>query len=395
MSIRIENLTKEINQDVKSVMPVASIEGINLEIPDGKILGLIGPSFSGKTSLLYLISGLSVPTDGNIYFNDVDVTKFPPEKRNVGFVFKDYMLYPHLTVLENIMFPLIALKEKKKVAKEKAMELAEFMGLTDILSLRPSALTSQNKILVAIARAYVKNPNVVLLDEPLAQLDTRYRNQTKDLIKKVQRKTGITTVFVSHNQEDTISISDIIALMKSGSLKAVGKPEELYANPENQFVAELLCDPAINVLKCIYNDDEDGIKEAEELYESGKISRPVIDEADLENMPEIPKGILKFGDQVFLDDKIPAFGERMILTKDTRVLIRPEWFDINENGKYIMHVLSVDFNGREKIVKFNLPGIDREYNCLVPHETKIEVDTDVNFNLKKYFIFDTIGRRIK
>lgn len=395
MFIKIENLTKEINKDAKIDLPVPSIEDINLEAPDGKIIGLVGPTFSGKTSLLYMIAGLYVPTSGSIYFNGVNVTNFLPEKRNVGFVFKDYVLYPHLTALENIMFPLLSAKMSKKEAKAKALEIAEFMGLTDVLDKRPSSLVSQQKVLVAIARAYVKNPSVVLLDEPFAQLDTRYRNQTKELIKKVQRKTGITTFLVSHNQEDTISLSDIVVLMKGGAVKAVGNPEELYANPENQFVAELLCNPAINVIKCLYNDDEEGIKQEEELIESGKKERPVINEEDLENMPEIPKGILKFGDQAFLDDKIPAFGERMILTKDTRLLVRPEWFIIDENGKYQMHVISVDFTGREKLVRFTLPGIESEFICLIPQETKIEVDTDVNFNFKKYFIFDTIGRRIK
>lgn len=392
MAIKIDNLSKVFDEDKKNSKPVMSVSGVTVDIPDGKIVGLIGPSFSGKTSLLFMIAGLYVPTGGKIYFDDIDVTLLPPEKRDVGFVFQDYALYPHLTALENIMFPLLAKKYSKKEAKEKAREIAEFMGLGDILDKRPRVLSSHHKIQVAIARAFVKNPRVVLLDEPLANLDTRYRDETKELIKKLQRKTGIITIFVSHNQEDTISISDEIILMENGAIRAIGTPEELYANPENQFVAEFLGNPAINTIQCVYSDDEESIEKANELKESGMVVEEVVED---EGMPEIPKGILKFGDQIFLDDKIPAFGERMILTKDTRLLVRPEAFEINEDGKYVMHVISVDFTGRDKIVKFTLPGLENEFNCLVPQELNIQPDTDTKFNFKRYFIFDTIGRRIK
>lgn len=393
MAIKIDNLSKVfVDNDKKNSKPIMSVSGVTADISDGKIVGLIGPSFSGKTSLLFMIAGLYVPTGGKIYFDDVDVTNLPPEKRDVGFVFQDYALYPHLTALENIMFPLLAKKYSKKEAKEKAREIAEFMGLGDILDKRPRVLSSHHKIQVAIARAFVKNPKVVLLDEPLANLDIRYRNETKELIKKLQRKTGIITIFVSHNQEDTISISDEIILMENGAIRAIGTPEDLYANPENQFVAEFLGNPAINTIQCEYNEDEESVQKAIELKESGMVVEEVVED---EGMPEIPKGILKFGDQIFLDDKIPAFGERMILTKDTRLLVRPEAFEINENGKYVMHVISVDFTGRDKIVKFTLPGLENEFNCLVPQELSIQPDTDTKFNFKRYFIFDTIGRRIK
>ena len=280
------------------------------------------------------------------------------------------------------------------------------MGLTEILDKKPKALLAHESIQVAIARAFVKNPNVVLLDEPLANLDIRYRNETRDLIKKVQRETGITTIFVSHNQEDTIIISDYVAIMNEGSTKAFGTPEDLYANPTSQFVAEFLGSPSINIIHATYNDDEDGLKMEEEIKAEEEsplenVESLEVDENEEESkeedkyIAEVPKGVLTFGEQVFVDDKTPAFGERMILTKDTRIAVRPDAFDINLNGKYVMHVKKIDFTGREKLITFTLPGIDYEFKCLVPLEQEITVDTDVKFNFKKYFIFDFIGRRIK
>ena len=250
MNIRLDNLCRNVVKTNPIGKPVASLNNISVNLPDGSITGLIGPSFSGKSSLLFTIAGLFDATSGSIYFGNTDVTKIPTEKRNVGFVFQDYQLYPHLNVLQNIMFPLLARKESKKVAKEKAMKIAETMGLTDILNKKPDSILTHQRILVAIARAYVKEPSIVLLDEPLSNLDVRYKNDTRDLIKKIQRETNITTIFVSQNQEDTIYVSDYLMLLNEGTIKAYGTPEDLYGNPENQFVAEFLGNPAINIIQC-------------------------------------------------------------------------------------------------------------------------------------------------
>ena len=443
MVIKLENLCRDIEKK-ENEKPTVTINDINVELESGSINGLIGPTFSGKSSLLFLIAGLLESTSGSIYFGNKDVTKLPAEKREVGFVFQNYQLYPHLTVLQNIMFPLLVKKVPKKLAKEKALNIAEIMGLTDILDKKPKSLLAHKRVQVAIARAYVKSPNIVLLDEPLSHLDIRYKNETRDLIKKIQRETKITTIFVSQNQEDAIYISDYLMLMNEGALKAYGTPEELYGNPENQFVAEFLGNPAINIIKCQYNDDEESVKKAQELNKEEKVESKVvepvsekkptlldedIDLAELglgygkassevkkeeepkEELPEdeveekseeekkieaeVPKGILSFGDQIFLDDKTPTFGERMILTKDTRLAVRPEAFEFSPNGKYVMHVESFEFTGRENLVRFTLPGIDYVFNCLAPIELKLEPGMDIKFDFKRYFIFDIIGRRIR
>ena len=418
MNIRLENLSREVENKFVGDKPIVSISNVNAEIPSGKIVGLMGPSFSGKSSLLFMISGLFESTGGSIYFGDTDVTNIPAEKRDVGFVFQDYQLYPHLTVLQNIMFPLLVKKESKKVAKEKAMAIAETMGLTKLLNKKPRTLLSHQKILVAIARAYVKSPNIVLLDEPLSNLDIRFKSQTRDLIKKIQKETNITTIFVSQNQEDTIYVSDYLLLMSEGIVKAFGTPEELYSNPENQFVAEFLGDPSINIIQCVYNEDEESLAKAEKLSkeealydlnedDSEEVREEIVTTTDtveeVNEEPkegnkieaEVPKGILSFGDQIFVDDKTPEFGERMILTKDTRLAVRPEAFDFDPNGKYVMHIESYEFTGRDNLVRFTLPGLDTVFNCLAPLELNITPGEDIKFNFKRYFIVDIIGRRIK
>ncbi len=417
MDIKLDNLCRTVDEDKvteKKIVPL----NVNVEFPSGSITGLIGPSFSGKSSLLFLIAGLLESTSGSLYFGDTDVTKVPTEKRNVGFVFQYYQLYPHLTVLENIMFPLLARKEPKKIAKEKALKIAEIMGLTDILNKKPKSLTSHKKVQVSIARAYVKEPAIVLLDEPLSNLEVRYKNETRDLIKKIQRETKITTLFVSQNQDDAIYISDYLLLMREGTGKAFGTPEDLYSNPENQFVAEFLGNPSINIIQCEYKDDEESVEKAKELNQGSDIeeektdnlekveeSNNQEDEASVqeENIEapknkieaEVPNGILYFGEQIFLDDKTPEFGERMILTKDTKLAVRPESFEFNPNGKYVMHIESFEFTGRDNLIRFTLPGVEGIFNCLAPLDLKIEEGMDIKFNFKKYFIFDTIGRRIK
>lgn len=420
MDIKLDNLCRTVDEDKATEKKIVPLN-VNVKFPSGSITGLIGPSFSGKSSLLFLIAGLLESTSGSLYFGDTDVTKVPTEKRNVGFVFQYYQLYPHLTVLENIMFPLLARKEPKKIAKEKALKIAEIMGLTDILNKKPKSLTSHKKVQVSIARAYVKEPAIVLLDEPLSNLEVRYKNETRDLIKKIQRETKITTLFVSQNQEDAIYISDYLLLMREGTGKAFGTPEDLYSNPENQFVAEFLGNPSINIIQCEYKDDDESIEKAKELNQEAEIveekpeaiealeandseesNEEVVEEKnDALDTPknkieaEVPKGILYFGEQIFLDDKTPEFGERMILTKDTKLAVRPESFEFNPNGKYVMHIESFEFTGRDNLIRFTLPGVEGIFNCLAPLDLKIEEGMDIKFNFKKYFIFDTIGRRIK
>ena len=252
MKIVLQNLTKIFpSRNKKSNEEVVAVNNFNFEIPDGKLIGLLGPSGCGKSTTLYMISGLQKPSSGKIFFGDDDVTELSTENRGIGLVFQNYALYPHLTVKQNIMFPLQNLKGKDKLDKDAMLkrteEAARLVQIDQLLDRKPSELSGGQQQRVAIARALVKMPRVLLLDEPLSNLDARLRLQTREEIRRIQKETGITTVFVTHDQEEAMSISDMIVVMKTGIVQQIGKPQDVYDDPANLFVAKFLGTPPINV----------------------------------------------------------------------------------------------------------------------------------------------------
>ena len=267
MKIVLNNLTKKFPSRNRKVREeVTAVDDLNFEIPDGQLVSLLGPSGCGKSTTLNLICGLIKPSSGRIFFGDNDVTDLPPENRGVGMVFQNYALYPHLTVQENIIFPLQNLKGKDKLSKQemlrRAKEVAGLVQIDTLMSRKPRELSGGQQQRVAIARALVKTPRVLLLDEPLSNLDARLRLQTREEIRRIQRETRITTVFVTHDQDEAMSISDVITVMKSGVVQQIGNPQHVYDSPDNLFVAKFLGTPPINVFdgkvaggKLIINND--------------------------------------------------------------------------------------------------------------------------------------------
>ncbi len=254
MKVLLQNLTKKFpNRNKKAGGDVVAVNDFTFEIPDGKLVGLLGPSGCGKSTTLNLICGLQKPTAGKIFFGEDDVTELPPERRGVGLVFQNYALYPHLTVLQNILFPLENLKGAEKLSKpemrERAMKIASLVQIDGLTDRKPNELSGGQQQRVAIARALVKMPRVLLLDEPLSNLDARLRLQTREEIKRIQKETGITTVFVTHDQDEAMSISDLIVVMKDGVVQQIGKPQQVYDDPVNLFVAKFLGTPPINVFE--------------------------------------------------------------------------------------------------------------------------------------------------
>ena len=251
MKVVLQNLTKRFPAPGKKQPDVVAVNDLSLEIPDGTLLGLLGPSGCGKSTALNLISGLLTPSSGKIFFGEDDVTALPPEKRGIGLVFQNYALYPHLTVRQNILFPLENLRGKDKLSKDemkkRADEAAALVQIDSLMDRRPAELSGGQQQRVAIARALVKMPRVLLLDEPLSNLDARLRLQTREEIRRIQRETGITTVFVTHDQEEAMSISDRIAVMRAGVLQQLGHPQDIYDAPVNLFVAKFLGTPPISV----------------------------------------------------------------------------------------------------------------------------------------------------
>ena len=254
MKVILQNLTKKYpSRNKKQPQDVIAVHDFTFEIPDGQLIGLLGPSGCGKSTTLNLLSGLQKPTSGKIFFGDDDVTDLPAENRGVGLVFQNYALYPHLTVQQNITFPLENRKGKDKLTKQQmadmALEAAKLVQIDALMDRKPSELSGGQQQRVAIARALVKMPKILLLDEPLSNLDARLRLQTREEIRRIQRETGITTVFVTHDQEEAMSISDLIVVMKDGVVQQIGKPQAVYDDPVNLFVAKFLGTPPINVFK--------------------------------------------------------------------------------------------------------------------------------------------------
>lgn len=225
------------------------LTGLSLDIHDKEFVTLLGPSGCGKTTTLRVIGGFVEPRSGNVFFAGRDITRLPPYKRQVNTVFQKYALFPHLNVFENVAFGLRLQKLDEKEIRSRCLEMLELVGLKGYERRNTAALSGGQQQRVAIARALVKMPRVLLLDEPLSNLDARLRLQTREEIRKIQKETGITTVFVTHDQEEAMSISDHIAVMREGVLMQNGRPQEVYDDPANLFVARFLGTPPINVFE--------------------------------------------------------------------------------------------------------------------------------------------------
>ena len=239
MRIRLENLTKRYQE-------VTAVDHLNLEIEDGDLVCLLGPSGCGKSTTLSIIAGLEQATEGDIYFDEENVGGLEAEERDIGMVFQDYALYPHMTVQENIAFPLKMQGWKKKDRIEKVKEAAKMLQIEEYLKRKLGKLSGGQQQRVAIARAIVKNPKILLLDEPLSNLDARLRIELRDEIRRVQKQLGITTIFVTHDQEEALSISDKILLMEKGKISQYSSPKEMYMEPQNMFAAKFLGNPPMN-----------------------------------------------------------------------------------------------------------------------------------------------------
>ncbi len=239
MQVRMEGLTKHFGA-------TRAVQDFTVTLASGELVCLLGPSGCGKSTVLNMLSGIVPVTAGKIYFDEEDVTNLPPEQRGIGLVFQNYALYPHMTVMGNITFPLEIQKVPPREREARAREMADLVHMGGLLARKPRQLSGGQQQRVAIARALVKNPRLLLLDEPLSNLDARLRLEMREEIRRIQQETRVTTIFVTHDQEEAMSISDHIVLMKDGFLQQHAAPQELYNQPANQFVADFLGNPPIN-----------------------------------------------------------------------------------------------------------------------------------------------------
>ena len=347
MKIILKHLTKIFLSRHKKNEYVTAVDDFDFEIPDGKLIGLLGPSGCGKSTTLNLICGLEEPTEGRIFFDDVDVTELAPEDRGVGMVFQNYALYPHLSVRANICFPLENLRGKDKLSRDeiekRALEVAKLVQIDQLMERKPSELSGGQQQRVAIARALVKTPGVLLLDEPLSNLDARLRLQTREQIRRIQKETGVTTIFVTHDQEEAMSISDLIVVMKEGKLMQMGVPQSVYNEPVNLFVAKFLGTPAINVF--------DGYVKDKKVY---------------------------IGDDCIMDKDIED--------QEVYVAIRPEGFIPKKDGCFHCEFDRIEIMGRDTSI------VCHNDKCISDEDIRTIVDSDIRiyhdgrmiaFDLKK------------
>ena len=348
MKVVLENLTKIFPSRDKKGKEVVAVSDFTYTIPDGKLVGLLGPSGCGKSTTLYMISGLQAPTAGRIFFGEEDVTELPAEHRGIGLVFQSYALYPHLTVEQNIRFPLENLKGKDKLTREemqkRVLDAAKLVQIDELLERKPSELSGGQQQRVAIARALVKMPRVLLLDEPLSNLDARLRLQTREEIRRIQKETGITTVFVTHDQEEAMSISDEIVVMQQGVVQQIGAPQQVYDDPCNLFVAKFLGTPPINVFR-------------------GRID----------------SGKLYIGDDCVLDVSGVADGE-------VTVGIRPEGFEPEENGALCCALNNIEVMGRDVSVVATHPACENsQIRAIIDADHRIDpAQETVRFRIKPH-----------
>lgn len=358
--IEIKNLRKVFDNKFEA------LKSIELTINDGELVCLLGPSGCGKSTILNLISGLLDPTSGDILFDGQSVVNLHPKDRGIGLVFQNYALYPHMTVLENIMFPLTV--GKNKISKEKAREEArKYMKITSIEDLedkKPGQMSGGQQQRVAITRALVQNPKVLLLDEPLSNLDARLRLKIREEIRLLVKEIGITTIFVTHDQEEALSISDKIVLMDKGVVQQHDKPYNLYLDPINLFVAKFMGNPVIN----IYNMVKKGDKLVSDEFE-----------IDLSKL-----------------DKERYRGE-LIEGKEYVIGIRPEYFYITDSNPIVKRtVKTIELIGKDCIVNFMLN--DKFSKTIVDVAERVEEDQEIGIGLEedKIYIFDETdeGRRL-
>ena len=320
--VRYEQATK-----LYSGTDVPAVDALDLEVEDGEFMVLVGPSGSGKTTALRMLAGLEEVDAGAVLIGGRDVTDLPPKKRDVAMVFQNYALYPYLTVSQNIAFPLKMAGVKKAERERQAAEVARRLGMEHYLGRKPSQLSGGERQRVAMGRAIIRKPSVFLMDEPLSNLDAKLRVQMRADIAALQRDLGITTVYVTHDQAEAMTLGHRVAVLDHGRLQQVGEPRELYDRPTNRFVAGFIGSPAMNL--CDVTCENGAVSFGGERVELGPAAangsgavvlglRPEALEVGLEGLPARVEVVEEFGADAFV------FSSAQIGGEETRLVARTE-----------------------------------------------------------------------
>ena len=387
MKVTLKNVTKKFGSTV-------AVNNFSATFPDGHLICLLGPSGCGKSTVLNILCGILDVTSGQVFFDNEDVTSLSPEQRNIGMVFQNYALYPHLTVLENIAFPLEVQKVNKKIRIEKAKEIAELVHVESLLHRYPGELSGGQQQRVAIARALIKNPKLLLMDEPLSNLDARLRLEMREEIRRIQIETGVTTIFVTHDQDEAMSISDSIILMKDGNLAQEGLCNDLYNQPNSKFVADFLGNPPINVVegylennKFIF-DDNSGFILLENMTDLNMLNMTQNFNEDVSNSNMTNKTKANYDKKLALAIRPESFILDKIMTSED--------LQKNKYDKNIFEVMSVFKQTREELA--HIKKGTKEFTVFLPDDSGVKKYDKVILSVKQKgcFIFDSVtGERLK
>jgi multiple sugar transport system ATP-binding protein len=273
-------------REVTKVFPngVRALDALDVDMLDGEFFALLGPSGCGKTTLLRTIAGLESPSEGSLIIGDRDVTALPSGKRNLAMVFQDYALYPHMNVADNISYPLKVQRMGKEERRDRAEEAAGGLSLSELLERRPGQLSGGQQQRVALARAVACHPDVFLFDEPLSNLDARLRLEARTMLKRLQSRLGITTIFVTHDQAEAMAIADRMAVMEAGQIRQVGTPSELFHRPENLFVASFIGSTPMNLM-------EGTVRDGRGVLEFGSFALPEGYDSHVESSRQVTFGV--------------------------------------------------------------------------------------------------------
>lgn len=349
-SISLDSVTKQFG-DVKAV------ESADVELADGEFISIVGPSGCGKTTTLRMVAGLEEVSNGSVYFGDNDVTRAPPEERNVGMVFQNLALYPHMTVRENMAFGLRVLGVPEDERENRIRNAAEMLDIPELLDREPGELSGGQQQRVAIGRTIVLDPDVFLLDEPLASLDAKLRVEIREELQELHREIGVTTVYVTHDQEQAMTMSDRIIVMNDGEIQQFATPEEIYNNPANEFVAHFIGTPSMNFFDSTITETGDGLV-ADLGFHTVSLNQTT---------SEVSTG------------ETPQLG------------VRPEHIDLRSDGDAgaKADVKFVEPTGKDKIVHLTIDG--NEFKAVVPGERSIDAGTTqrVKFDPDYINLFDS------
>ncbi len=357
--VTLENLTKQFGK-------TTAVKDLNLKIKSKEFLVLLGPSGCGKTTTLRMIAGLEVPTRGHIYLDDKDVTYLHPKKRKVAMVFQNYALFPHMTVFENISFPLKIGKRPKEEIRKRVKEVTELLGIGYLLDKKPRTLSGGEAQRVALGRAIIREPEVFLMDEPLSNVDAKLRVRIRGELKKLQKELQITTVYVTHDQIEAMALADRVVILNEGELQQIDRPMDLYRNPLTSFVGGFMGTPPMNFIECSVVE-----KNGKILFDTGTFAVNVPDGADV------------------LITK--ATSSKLLLG------IRPENVIVKDKGRgdFTADVISFEPLGTETMVNFDVNGVPFRVRAPIDFKVDIGEKMGVTLDRNKIYLFDAkTGERI-